>query len=85
MGVYFGGFTGLSLRRQPGADRQRRVQVVRKTVELPEYDTIHACKRVVGKHRRNCNGKSDSGHDQRFTDRSRDLVDCDLTRPRNVD
>src|SRR4051812_32492527 len=67
-------------RGHPRARHEVGVQVVREAVEPHDHRLVAAHQRVVAQHGRNGDGEAERGHDQRLTDRTRDLVDRGLAR-----
>src|SRR5678816_2850778 len=65
-------------RRRMPRRQQDRVQVGTEAAHAVHRSLVAADEPVVAEHRGDCNGKTDRCHDQRFSDRARDLVDLSL-------
>src|SRR6185312_1173561 len=62
----------------PRARHEVGVQVVREAAQLDQNEFVAAYQGVVAQYRRNRDGQSQRGHDQRFAHRPRDLIDAGL-------
>src|SRR4030095_3008648 len=72
------------------ARQQHRVQLGAEAAHLLHHRLVAADERVVAEHRGHRHGKTEGRHDQRFTHRTRDLVNRGLARdadccPRVID